>query len=67
MTMIGRKERLARPAWEMMRASWFLRATSLPTGLATPEIQVTLHLLSEVKVGKRQKGVDLFRTTDYMI
>jgi len=34
-------------AHEMMRASWFLRATASPPGLATPEIQTALTLFDE--------------------
>jgi len=46
-TWFAEKERLARPAQEMMRASWFLRATPLLPDGATPEIQITLRLLDE--------------------
>jgi hypothetical protein len=41
------KERLARPTQEVKRASWFLRATPLLPGRATPEIQSGLRLLGE--------------------
>jgi hypothetical protein len=37
----------ARPSQEMMPASWFLRATSLPPGRASPEIQSILCLPGE--------------------
>jgi hypothetical protein len=41
------KEKLARPAQEMKRASWFLRATPLLLGQAPPEIHPTLRQLGE--------------------
>jgi len=41
------KEKLARPAQEMKRASWFLCATPLLPGRAMPKIQSTLRLLGE--------------------
>ena len=46
-TLFLEKERLARPAQKMMRASWFLRATPLLPGRATPEIQSISRLLGE--------------------
>jgi len=39
MTMIGGKERFARPAQGLKRASWFLRAMPFLPGPARPEIQ----------------------------
>jgi hypothetical protein len=41
------KEGLARPVQEMMRASWFFRATPLLPGQAMPEIQSILRPLGE--------------------
>jgi hypothetical protein len=41
------KERLARPTQKMNRALWFLRATPLLSGLATPEILSLLRLLGK--------------------
>jgi hypothetical protein len=41
------KEKLARPAQEMKRASWFLCATPLFPGRAMPDIQSILRRLGE--------------------
>jgi hypothetical protein len=46
-TLFLGKESLARPAQEMIAASWFLRATPLLSGQAMPKTQSILPLLAE--------------------
>jgi hypothetical protein len=53
-TRLSAKEWFARPAEKMNPASWFLRATSLLPGLATPDIQYLFRLFGKKRANAKK-------------